>query len=173
MFSAETIFLCPDARDLPILGVQGKLLVEGMMSTLRRMAWAHCLMIDWTGAPSSLAVTYHQRGRGALNAELAHRLSAGRSGGARSSTINAEIVWPRGLMSGSAPQLTSWVTGHVAVPGPRLGGERWRAWQDLDECLCQTPVRPCLKPGFSSSEIPQWTVQTSLRGVQAPFLGER
>jgi hypothetical protein len=154
MFAVGAIFLSPDARDLPILDVQGKLLVEGMMSTVRRMAQAHCLMIDWTGAPSILAVTYHQRGRGALNAELAHRLSAGRSGGAQSSAINAEIVWPRGLTSGSAPQLTSWAAGHVVVSGPRLGKERWRAWQDPDECLCQTPVRPCLKPGYSSSEIP-------------------
>jgi hypothetical protein len=28
MFVGETIFLCPDTRDLRILGVQGKLLVE-------------------------------------------------------------------------------------------------------------------------------------------------
>jgi hypothetical protein len=53
MFAAGAISLCPDARDLCILGVQGKLLVEGMMSTVRRSAWAHCLSIDWTGAPSA------------------------------------------------------------------------------------------------------------------------
>jgi hypothetical protein len=41
MFAAEAIFLCPDARDLRILGVQGKLLVEGMMSTVRHSARAH------------------------------------------------------------------------------------------------------------------------------------
>jgi hypothetical protein len=52
MLAAGAIFLCPDARDLHILGVQGKLLVEGMMSTVHRMARAHCLMMDWTGAPS-------------------------------------------------------------------------------------------------------------------------
>jgi hypothetical protein len=38
--------LYPDARDLCILGVQGKLLVEGKMSTARRSAWAHCLPVD-------------------------------------------------------------------------------------------------------------------------------
>jgi hypothetical protein len=67
------IFLCPDARDLCILGVQGKLLAEGMMSIVRHMARAHCLMIDWTGAPSD-AVQW--RGLDALNAERAHRSSA-------------------------------------------------------------------------------------------------
>jgi hypothetical protein len=38
MFAARAIFFCPDIRDLRILGVQGKLIVEGMMSTVRRMA---------------------------------------------------------------------------------------------------------------------------------------
>jgi hypothetical protein len=38
-----------DIRDLHILGVQGKLLVEGMTSTVRHTAWAHCLTTDWTG----------------------------------------------------------------------------------------------------------------------------
>jgi hypothetical protein len=46
MSVAETIFLCPDARDLRILGVQEKLLVEGKMSTARRSARAHCLPVD-------------------------------------------------------------------------------------------------------------------------------
>jgi hypothetical protein len=46
MSVVETIFLYPDARDLCILGVQGKLLVEGKMSTARRSAWAHCLPVD-------------------------------------------------------------------------------------------------------------------------------
>jgi hypothetical protein len=36
MFAAGAIFLCPDIRDLHILGVQGKLLVEGVVSTVRR-----------------------------------------------------------------------------------------------------------------------------------------
>jgi hypothetical protein len=52
MFAAGAIFSCPDARDLRILGVQGKLLVEGTMSIVPRSARAHCLPIDWSGAPS-------------------------------------------------------------------------------------------------------------------------
>jgi hypothetical protein len=52
MCAAGAIFLCPDARDLYILGVQGKLLVEGMMSTMRRSARAHCSSTDWSGATS-------------------------------------------------------------------------------------------------------------------------
>jgi hypothetical protein len=45
--------LCPDIRDLRIFGAQGKLLVEGMMSTVRRMAQVHCFLTDWTGTPSA------------------------------------------------------------------------------------------------------------------------
>jgi hypothetical protein len=45
------ISLSLDPRDLRILGVQGRLLVEGMMSTVRRSAWAHCSPIDRSGAP--------------------------------------------------------------------------------------------------------------------------
>jgi hypothetical protein len=46
MSIAETNFLCPDARDLRILGVQGKLLVEGKRSTVRRSARVHYLPVD-------------------------------------------------------------------------------------------------------------------------------
>jgi hypothetical protein len=53
MFAAGVIFLCPDARDLRILSVQGKLLKEGVMGTMRRLARAHCLPIDWSGASSA------------------------------------------------------------------------------------------------------------------------
>jgi hypothetical protein len=53
MFAARAIFLCPDARDLCILGVQGKILVEGMMGVVRCSARAHCSPIDWSGAPSA------------------------------------------------------------------------------------------------------------------------
>jgi hypothetical protein len=53
MFAAGAIFLCPDIRDLHILGVQGKLLVEGVVSTVRRTARAHCLSTDWSGASSA------------------------------------------------------------------------------------------------------------------------
>jgi hypothetical protein len=51
MSVAETIFLCPDTRDLRILDVQGKLLVEGRMSIVRRSARAHCFLVDPAGAP--------------------------------------------------------------------------------------------------------------------------
>jgi hypothetical protein len=47
----ETIFLCHDTRDLCILDVQGKLLVEGRMSIAHRSAQAHCLPADPAGAP--------------------------------------------------------------------------------------------------------------------------
>jgi hypothetical protein len=53
MLVAGAIFLCPDARDLRILGVQGKVLVEGMMGTVRRSARAHCSPTDWSGVPSA------------------------------------------------------------------------------------------------------------------------
>jgi hypothetical protein len=46
MLTVGAIFLCPDARDLRILGMQGKLLVEGMMSTVRCSAQAHCSPTD-------------------------------------------------------------------------------------------------------------------------------
>jgi hypothetical protein len=53
MFVAGAIFLCPDIRDLCLFGVQGKLLIEEMMSTVHRLARAHCLSADWTGASSA------------------------------------------------------------------------------------------------------------------------
>jgi hypothetical protein len=51
MSVAEAIFLCPGARDLRILGVQGKLLAEEKMSLARRLAWTHYLPADPAGAP--------------------------------------------------------------------------------------------------------------------------
>jgi hypothetical protein len=53
MFAAGAFFLCPNTRDLHVLGVQGKLLVEGMMSTVRRSVRAHCSSTDWSGTPSA------------------------------------------------------------------------------------------------------------------------
>jgi hypothetical protein len=70
MCVAGALFLGPDIRDMHILGVQGKLLVEGVTSIVRRMARACYLMIDWTGAPSD--TVYQWRGLDALNAERAH-----------------------------------------------------------------------------------------------------
>jgi hypothetical protein len=51
MSVVEIIFLCPGARDLRILGVQGKLLVEGMMSTVCCLARSYCSPADPAGAP--------------------------------------------------------------------------------------------------------------------------
>jgi hypothetical protein len=51
MSVAETIFLCPGARDLRIFGVQGKLLVEGRMAIACRLVREHCLPSDPAGAP--------------------------------------------------------------------------------------------------------------------------
>jgi hypothetical protein len=53
MFAVGAIFSCPDARDLCIFGMQGKLLVEGMMGIVCRSARAHCSPTDWSGAPSA------------------------------------------------------------------------------------------------------------------------
>jgi hypothetical protein len=53
MFAAGAIFLCPDIRDLCIHGEQGRLLVEGMKSTVRRSARAHYLLTVWIGTPSA------------------------------------------------------------------------------------------------------------------------
>jgi hypothetical protein len=53
MFVAETTFLCPGARDLRILGVQGKLLAEEKMGAVLRSEPAHCPPTDWSGVPST------------------------------------------------------------------------------------------------------------------------
>jgi hypothetical protein len=53
MSVAGAIFLCPNARDLRILGVQGKLLAEGKMGVVLRSEPAHCPPTDWSGAPSA------------------------------------------------------------------------------------------------------------------------
>jgi hypothetical protein len=53
MFAAGAIFLCPEARDLHILSVQGKLLIEEMMGTMCRSARAHCSPTDWSDALSA------------------------------------------------------------------------------------------------------------------------
>jgi hypothetical protein len=53
MFAVGAIFLRPDIRDLRSIDVQRKLLVQGMMDTVRRAARAYCLTADWTGTPSA------------------------------------------------------------------------------------------------------------------------
>jgi hypothetical protein len=45
--------LVPCARDLCILGVQGKLLMEEKMGVVLRSEPAHCPPTDWSGAPSA------------------------------------------------------------------------------------------------------------------------
>jgi hypothetical protein len=52
MLAARAIFLRPDIRDLRRIGVQGKLLAQATMDTVRRAARVHCLTMDWSGAPS-------------------------------------------------------------------------------------------------------------------------
>jgi hypothetical protein len=53
MFVAETIFLCPSAQDLRILGVWGKLLAGEKMGAVLRSEPAHCPPTDWSGALSA------------------------------------------------------------------------------------------------------------------------
>jgi hypothetical protein len=61
MFAAGVIFLCPDIRDLCIPGVQGKLLVEGMMSTVlfvNRLVWRAVCWMTLTPSASGLDRTH-------------------------------------------------------------------------------------------------------------------
>jgi hypothetical protein len=51
MFAAGAIFSCPDAGDLRILDVLGKLLAKENMSIACRLALAHCLPAYPAGAP--------------------------------------------------------------------------------------------------------------------------
>jgi hypothetical protein len=51
MSVAKVIFLCPDAKDLRILGVQGKLLAEEKTSIARLSVRTHCPLADPAGAP--------------------------------------------------------------------------------------------------------------------------
>jgi hypothetical protein len=82
MSIAETIFLCPDARDMRISVVQGKLLVEGRMSIARRLARAHYLRETQQARRllDDLDAACQRMGRDTLNAEraLAHQRSGRR-----------------------------------------------------------------------------------------------
>jgi hypothetical protein len=51
MSATGAILLRPDARDLRILGIQGKLLVEGVMGTTCCLARSYCSPADPVGAP--------------------------------------------------------------------------------------------------------------------------
>jgi hypothetical protein len=86
MFAVGAIFLCPDIRDLPLLGVLGKLLVEGMMSLVRHTAQVYCLLTDWTGGRllDDPDVACQRIGQDTLNAKRARRLTAWWQAGASS-----------------------------------------------------------------------------------------
>jgi hypothetical protein len=119
----------------------------------RAAVWAYRLLSDWTGTPP-----VGWSGRRLPSGWMGHiKCRVGTSPVCRAdrrraiSAINAEIAWPWGLTSDSTRRLTSRVVGQVAAPGPRLSGERRRAWQDPDKCLCRTHVRTWLRSGYSSS----------------------
>jgi hypothetical protein len=78
MSVAETIFLCPGARDLRILGVPGKLLVEEKMGAVLRSKTVHYPPTDWSGhrLPDDPDVVCQRIGQGAFNVDRACRLSA-------------------------------------------------------------------------------------------------
>jgi hypothetical protein len=78
MSVVETIFLCHDARDPRILGVQGKLLAEEKTSTMCCLARSYCPPADPAGVPPTgdLDTACQRMGRDALNAERARRPSA-------------------------------------------------------------------------------------------------
>ena len=77
MFAAGAIFLCPDIQDLRILGVQGKLLVEGITQCA---AWHGRTVSQQTQQArrllDDLDAACQRMGRDALNAERARRPSA-------------------------------------------------------------------------------------------------
>jgi hypothetical protein len=139
MSVAETIFLCHGARDLRILGVQGKLLVEGRMSIARHSARAHC----FASRPSRRAVlddldaACQRMGQDTLSTERARRPSA-QWQAARPffnkcrGCMTSRQVWPDSLCHG--PQ----------AAGLRLSG-KWRARPGhvsaRDPCSHQGPSR--------------------------------
>jgi hypothetical protein len=161
MFAARAIFLCPDARDLRILGVQGKLLVEGMTSTVRRSARAHCSPTEWGQVCRLLddSDAFCQRiGHGALNAERARHPSVWWQAARplRNKCRGCTAVWalrqarPVGLCN--RPQATR--------------QQRVSAWagsvgQGLDTCRHQTPSHagvllfsgPCQGPDLTRRDL--------------------
>jgi hypothetical protein len=128
MFVAGAIFLCPDIRDLHIISMQGKLLVQRMMSTVRRVAQTYCSTTDWTGVPSAgwpwrrMPAEWTRRIKCCEGTSPVSRVDRQRV----LSVINAETARSRGLTSGSAHWLMSRATSHVAALGLRLSGERMR-----------------------------------------------
>jgi hypothetical protein len=123
--------LCHPAREFPL-------------RHLARQVGAYCPLSDWTDTPPvgwpgrrlPAEWTGHIKCRGGTSpvSKVDRRCVF--------SAINVEIVWPRGLTSGSARWLTSCAIGHVAASGLRLRGKRKRTRQSPDKCLRRTPVRP-------------------------------
>jgi hypothetical protein len=95
--AAGAIFLRSAIRDLHILNAQRKLLAEAMMSTVHRMARVHCLLTDWTGAPSASGL---DRTHSMLRGHVARQC-----GGRRCvlSTINAEATRLLGVLRQARP----------------------------------------------------------------------
>jgi hypothetical protein len=139
--------LCPDIRHLSWIGVPQK--VPRYRTShddryVRAAVWAYCPLSDWTGTPpvgwSGRCLPSEWTGH--IKCRVGTSLVCRADRRRVFSTINAEIAWPRGLMSDSARRLTSRAVGHMAAPGPRLSGERRRAGEDPDKCLCRTPISP-------------------------------
>jgi hypothetical protein len=118
--------------------------VQVMMTMARAAVRSYHPLSDWTGTPP---VVWSGR---CLPAEWTGHIKCRDDTSPVSradmrcilSVINVEVMWPRGLTSGSARWLTSWAIGHVAASGPRLSGERKRTGQSPNKCLHRTPVRP-------------------------------
>jgi hypothetical protein len=142
---------------------------QDMMTTARMQRCGHTARcFDWTGMLPGLVDACHQSGRGALNVESALRLRAGRSGGARSPAINAEIARARNLTSGPALRLSSRATDtwqhRVSAQAGRVGVP-----DKIPTCVCAGPLyAPDLSQGIPRPEISLWTVRTSPRGVWVP-----
>jgi hypothetical protein len=85
IFTAGAIFLCPNTRDLRILGVQGE--ASHIRDDEHSAPYSTgALFQQWTGQVSRLqggpSAACQRSGQDAINAEGAHRLLAGWTGGA-------------------------------------------------------------------------------------------
>jgi hypothetical protein len=157
--SAWAIFECHNVHSAYSIDISCCFIgnAQVMMGVVHAVAWAYCLPTEWTGTPpqDGLVAARQQSGQGSLNAEAAHRLpvewtwlikcqggtspASGMDRRRALSAINAEVVRPRGLTSGSARWLTSRAVGHVAATGLRLSGEQKRTRYGPDTCRLRTP----------------------------------
>jgi hypothetical protein len=114
------------------------------MSTVRHAARAHCLIVDWTGAPSArwpwrrLPAEWTGRNKCWGGTSPVSRVDRRRV----LSVINADSARSRGLTSGSARWLMSRAMSHVGASGLRLSGEQMRRVKlghasGPDPCSCQ------------------------------------